>query len=159
MTPLDLLEWRRLYPRLRRFAAVVADSDMEPDDLVQDALTSALARGGVIDRPETYLRAAIVRHATDRRRRAARWRMRLPRLAGPSAAWDRYPSDDELLDVLAPLDRAVLHLSIVEGHPLADIAEQLGISEAAVRQRAHRARRRAARTVEHPRTNLGEALP
>ncbi len=33
-----------LYPKLRRFAAVVADLDMEPDDLVQDALAATLRR-------------------------------------------------------------------------------------------------------------------
>ncbi len=156
-TPLDLIEWRRLYPRLRRFAAVVGDSDMEPDDLVQDALASVLARGGVLDRPEAYLRAAIVRHATDRRRRAARWRLRVPRVAVAAVTWDRYPSDDELLDDLGPLDRAVLHLSIVDGIPLVEIAEQLGVTEAAVRQRAHRARRRARSTLRDQPASLGEA--
>ena len=30
-----------LYPSLRRFAAVVGDDDMEPDDLVQEVLASA----------------------------------------------------------------------------------------------------------------------
>ncbi len=157
-TPLGPDEWRRLYPRLRRFAAVVADADMEPDDLVQDALASVLASPADPRHPEAYLRAAVVRHATDRRRRAARWRDRLPRLAGPTSTSDRYPSDDELLARMAPLDRAVLHLSIVEGRPHDEIAGLLGLTATAVRQRAHRARKRARIVVEDERTNLREVL-
>ena len=34
-----------LYPSLRRFAAVVGSVDIDPDDLVQDALVRALRRG------------------------------------------------------------------------------------------------------------------
>ena len=34
-----------LYPSLRRFAAVVAPAELEPDDLVHDALTRTLATG------------------------------------------------------------------------------------------------------------------
>ncbi len=40
---------RELYPSLRRFAAVVGSADIDPDDLVEDALQRALRRGPLTD--------------------------------------------------------------------------------------------------------------
>jgi len=44
-------QWRdrllSLYPSLRRFAGVVGSADMSPDDLVHDAIVSALRGGGL----------------------------------------------------------------------------------------------------------------
>jgi DNA-directed RNA polymerase specialized sigma24 family protein len=37
-------ELRRIYPRLRRFAAVVTPQEIDPDDLMQEALAKLLAR-------------------------------------------------------------------------------------------------------------------
>lgn len=146
--PLSLDEVRELYPRLRRFAGVVGDSDMEPDDLVQDALAVALSRSGPIDRPEAFLRTVMLRKVIDRRRRAARWRERMPLLAEPLAVWDRYSAEESVLERMSPTDRAVLFLSVVEGRPHKEIGVLLGVSEATVRQRAKRAKRRARLVVE-----------
>ena len=46
-----------LYVELRRFAAFVADSDIEPDDLVQDALLATLKRYELseLENPAAYL--------------------------------------------------------------------------------------------------------
>lgn len=58
----DLEEWRildDLYPALRRFAAVAAPADLEPDDLVQEALVKVLKRRSLsdLDHPaHTYAR-------------------------------------------------------------------------------------------------------
>lgn len=44
--PTDLDVWfRDAYPRLRRFAAVVAPPTIDPDDLIQDALVRVLGAG------------------------------------------------------------------------------------------------------------------
>ena len=45
-----------LYPSLRRFAAVVGPAEVEPDDLVQEALLRVLERGplGRLDNPTAY---------------------------------------------------------------------------------------------------------
>lgn len=50
------------YEGLRRFAAVTAPMDIEPDDLLQDALVRVLSRGPLSDRdnPVAYLRRTIV---------------------------------------------------------------------------------------------------
>jgi Sigma-70 region 2 len=52
----------RLYPRLRRFAAVVAPAEVAPDDLVQEALERLLARdtSGIVN-VEAYLRQTMLR--------------------------------------------------------------------------------------------------
>ena len=140
-TPLDFAEFERLYPRLRRFAAAVGDRDLDPDDLVQDAVAAMLSAHRPVLDPEAYLRTTIVRLVSNRRRRFARWRARLPRLAEATETVDTYPSDHDLLDDLDPRDRAILHLTVVEGRPSDEVAATLGLSAAAVRQRAARARK------------------
>jgi RNA polymerase sigma factor (sigma-70 family) len=134
----------QLYPELRRFAAVVASSDVDPDDLVQDALAGALRRGpfSEIENPGAYLRQAILNLERSHRRRWARWRARAhqaPQL--PAAVEDDHPSDLALLQELEPGDRALLYLSIVEDLPYAVIAELLGGDEASLRARASKARK------------------
>ncbi len=132
-----------MYPALRRFAAVVADLDMDPDDLVQDALASTLNRHRLdeLDNPAAYLKQAIVHTAANSRRSKGRLRALLPRLARHPDGLDTYPSDLAILDQLAPLDRAILYLADVEGEPLAHIANELGLTGAATRKRASRARK------------------
>lgn len=142
-----------LYPSLRRFAAVVGDSDMDPDDLVQDALAAMLERHDVSDIRQTgpYLKQAIVNAVASRRRRSGLWRVLIPRLARETTTVDTYPSDLAILDQLAPLDRAVVFLIDVEGLPSSEAAEHLGLTSAATRKRVSRARTRL-------RTILGQTL-
>ena len=132
-----------LYPMLRRFAAVVADLDMDPDDLVQDALAATLKRHELteISQPGAYLKQAIMHAVTSQRRRAARFRRLSPRLRTDTETADHYPSDLALLDALSPTDRAVIFLSDVEGLPGAAIAEELGLTHSAVRKRVSRSRK------------------
>ena len=77
-----------LYPSLRRFAAVVGDDDMEPDDLVQEALTSALTRGSLsdLDKPGAFLRKSIMNLIRSSRRSAGRRAAKANLIAGLSAA-------------------------------------------------------------------------
>jgi DNA-directed RNA polymerase specialized sigma24 family protein len=61
-------ELLRLYPRLRRFAAVVAPAEVGPDDLVQEALERLLSRDiDDIVHIEAYLRQTMVRLAANHR--------------------------------------------------------------------------------------------
>ena len=141
--PSDYEVFERLYPMLRRFAAVVADLDVDPDDLVQEALTATLRRNELseIRHPAAYLKQAILNAAGGHRRRAGRLRRLLPRLLTESVSTDRYPSDLSVLDSLAPMDRAVVFMADVEGVPHALIAEELGITVGAVKKRASRSRK------------------
>lgn len=137
--------FRTLYPSLRRFAAVVGPYEVDPDDLVQDAVARVLAKGPLtaLEHPAAYLRRTILNLARDRRRGFARWRTAVGRHgAGPAAAVDAYPSDLSVLLALDSGDRAVLYLTFVEGLPFAEVADSLGCTPAAARQRSTRARQR-----------------
>jgi DNA-directed RNA polymerase specialized sigma24 family protein len=134
----------RLYPSLRRFAAVVAPPEVAPDDLVQDALVAMLRRGPVsdLDDPGAYLKRSMLNLASNHRRRLGRGRRAMSRLraGAPSTASDQYPSDLDHLGMLRPEARAVLYMQHVEGMSLRAIADGLGLGHAAVRQIAARAR-------------------
>ena len=140
---------RELYPSLRRFAAVVGSADIDPDDLVQDALMRALRRGPLtdLDHPSAYLRRCICNLAKDTRRGLGRRRRAYAVLAATmSEGFEQtYPSDCAELLRLPPRARAVLYLQEVEGHRPAEIGSLLGMSETAVRSLSSRARRRLRR--------------
>lgn len=142
---------RELYPSLRRFAAVVGSADIDPDDLVQDALMRALRRGPLTDleHPSAYLRRCISNLAKDTRRSLGRRRRAYAATAATmSEAFEQtYPSDCADLQRLPPRARAVLYLQEVEGRRPADIGSLLGMSETAVRSLSSRARRRLRRLL------------
>ena len=142
----------RLYPSLRRFAAVVAPQEIAPDDLVHDALVALLRSGsGQVDDPGAYLRRTMLNLASNHRRRFGRARQAAGRLGvgTSSAAVDSYPSDLGHLAALHPEARAVLYLHHVEGLPLQLVADELGLSYVGTRQIAARARRALRRHIEH----------
>lgn len=132
----------RVYPGLRRFAAVTAP-DADPDDLVQEAVARTLHHHTLasLDRPGAYLRRVIVHLASNRRRSLGRWRTAVARLAPVDGVAPVYASDVADLLHLSPEARALLWLVEVEGCDYGEAAAQLGISSAAARQRAARARR------------------
>jgi RNA polymerase sigma-70 factor (ECF subfamily) len=135
-----------LYRPLRRFAAVVGPVEMDPDDLLQEAVTRTLRHRRLhqLDNPGAYLRKTMVNLASNQRRGFAINRRALTRLSATNGrgSGDAYPSDLTELMRLPSGERAVLYLSEVEGYRYAEIAQMLGCSEAAARKRALRARRR-----------------
>jgi len=134
---------KELYEPLRRFAAVIGRWDVDPDDLVQDAYTKVLMKDpSQIRDLAPYLRRTIVNLATDERRRRTRRTTALQRLGAARGTDDHYPSDLEDLMRLQPRVRALLFLVEVEGHPIADAAELVGISHSNARVALLRARRR-----------------
>jgi RNA polymerase sigma factor (sigma-70 family) len=155
----DDAAFRRLYPRLHRFASVVADRDVDPDDLVQDALVGLLrAPPGHVRDPEAYLRRSIVNGVRHVRRRSARRPVTpidaadashpLRALVGDPADGVAWPADARaVMDAVRPADRALIYLLDVEDLPGAEVARILGLSAMAVRARASRARRAARRAL------------
>lgn len=141
-----------LYPRLRRIAAVAAPSDVDPDDLLQEALTRVLRRNdlGDLEEPEAYLRRTIVNLASNHNRTKGRERRALARIAHSSSAkvLDPYPSDLGLLDELPAEDRVAVYLADVERLPASAVAEALGITVVAARARLSRARRRLRQVLD-----------
>lgn len=144
-SPSDEQEFRELYKPLRRFAAVVAPIDVEPDDLVQEALARVLARGGLarLQSPLAYLRRSVLNLAINQQRASVRRSTVLRSVdtieQGARAA--EYPSHLWGLLDLSPLDRAVLYLADVEGWGFAEISEVTGVRESTLRGRASRARK------------------
>ena len=135
---------RSLYPGLRRLAGACGPIDVEPEDLVQEAVTRALRRGPLteLEHPGAYLRQKIVNLASNRRRGHHRWQVALRRPGPAMPEADGYPSDLSELLRLEPADRAVLFLVDVEAASFLEAARVLGCTEEAARQRASRARRR-----------------
>jgi RNA polymerase sigma-70 factor (ECF subfamily) len=144
-------EWQIVsdsYPSLRRFAAVAAPFDLEPDDLLQDALVAVMRKHRLteLDHPVAYLRRTILNAAAAHSRRMVRRRVALRRYAASeaSAATPAYPSDLTELYRLSPRERAALYLHEVDGYRFSEIASMLGCSETAAKKASSRARRRLA---------------
>jgi RNA polymerase sigma-70 factor (ECF subfamily) len=139
-----------LYPFLRKIAGVAGSVDVEPDDLVQEALMRTLRKGPIsdLDNPLAFLRKTIVNLASNQRRSLGRKRMALGRLSIEEGSWPSYPADIVAILDLPPRHRALLYLVEVEDVPYAEAAEQLGMTTVAARAMANRARRRARDALE-----------
>lgn len=139
-----------LYPALRRIAAVAGSVDVEPDDLVQEALMRTLRKGPIsdLDNPLAYLRRTIVNLASNQRRSLGRKRRALSRLSTDEGWVPSYPADVEAILDLPPRQRAILYLVEVEGVPYAEAAEQMGMTAMAARAMATRARKTARAGLE-----------
>jgi DNA-directed RNA polymerase specialized sigma24 family protein len=88
-----------LYPALRRIAAVAGSVDIEPDDLVQEALMRVLRKGSIsdLDNPLAYLRKTIVNLASNQRRSLGRRRKAVARLSVEESWLPSYPADIEAI--------------------------------------------------------------
>ena len=146
---IDPDEWRivdELYKPLHRFAAVTAPADLEPDDLLQEALVMVLRRGPLsqLEQPGAYLRQTMVNLAASHNRRMGRRHRALARVWGSQdqAPSPEYPSDLAELYLLPPRERAALYLAEVEGYSFREVGRLLGCSEAAARKGASRGRQR-----------------
>lgn len=133
-----------LYPQLRRFAAVAAPVEIDPDDLVQDALERTLRARPLssLTDPRAYLFRTMRNLASNHRRRLGRARSATMRAAEKDGLSPTYPSDvAELLRLSVP-QRTVLFLRYIEQFSAAEVGEMLSMSPAAVEKSAQRARSR-----------------
>lgn len=139
-----------VYPHLHRMACVTAPPDIDPHDLVQDALVRYLQLDDrdSVRSPRAFLTATIVNLASNHRRSWTRGRAAFARLGRTEPARNEYPSDLDDLDLLPPREQAVLYLHYVDGLPFAAVAELLGCSAAAARKAAERGRRHLADVIE-----------
>ena len=138
--------WVRLV-RLAR--SVVGDSEAE--DAVQDSLVVAWRRLPQLADDERF--AAWVTRIVFRRclRRAGFLRRFLALETVPERSHTPDPASGiavwQVLSRLAPRQRAVLHLTVVEGMTDSEIAERLGITAGSVRAHRRRARQRISAIV------------
>lgn len=135
--------WRRLLALARSIVA-----DLEAEDVVQDGLIKAWRKLGSLRDPEAFgaWLTRIVANTAIAKARRRRFFEPIDGVAVAAAA----SSIDSRIDVgrlllkLAPKQRAVLHLTTIEGFSDSEIAEILGIASSSVRVHRLRARRRLA---------------
>lgn len=142
-------------PYLARMAKRVARPPIDPDDLVQDTLTRAWKYWETF-RPDSNCRAWLARILANVLKlhvvKTAEWRQILSiddlnsvTLAGPPA---RFSFDTErILEVLAPCNRHVVALIVIEGYTYAETAVELGVPIGTVMSRFNRSRKKLARTL------------
>lgn len=126
-------------PMVRLAYVLTRDSDIA-DDLVQDAFVAVHRNWAQVERPEAYLRTAVVNacHSHHRHLRVARESLVTHR----TTVADTATFDQELHDALGCLpfnQRAVLALRYFDDLDDVEIAAALGIRRSTVRTRAHRA--------------------
>jgi RNA polymerase sigma-70 factor (ECF subfamily) len=136
-------EWRRLLALARTIVA-----DLEAEDVVQDGLIKAWEKLGTLREPQAFS-AWLTRIVANAAVARARRRRVLEPIDGVFAAAPSRSVDDRLdvarlLRRLAPRQRAVLHLTAIEGMSDREIASVLGITSSSVRAHRLRARRRLA---------------
>lgn len=141
-------EWNRLV-RLAR--SVVGDADAE--DAVQDALIHAWKKLPGLDRPDafpTWIARIVARGCFRRNRRrpslAALAESPEPRV---QPAVEASLDVERLLSLLAPRQRAVMHLTVIEGLSDREIGTLLGITAGSVRAHRRRARETLNRALGH----------
>jgi RNA polymerase sigma-70 factor (ECF subfamily) len=137
--------------RLLRLARSVL-GDAEAADAVQEGLLAAWRELPALRQPAAFpawLTRVVTRRALARARRRAPWWRRLRPLAdaadvaAPEAAGGNGEIDvARMLAALAPRQRAVMHLTVVEGMSDGEIGRALGIATASVRSHRRRARHR-----------------
>jgi RNA polymerase sigma-70 factor (ECF subfamily) len=135
--------WRRLLALARSIVA-----DLEAEDVVQDGLIKAWKKLGSLREPRAFS-AWLTRIVANAAIARARRRRFFEPIDGVAVAAVEGPVDaridvGRLLHGLAPRQRAVLHLTTIEGFSDREIGEALGITSSSVRVHRLRARRRLA---------------
>ncbi len=143
--------WGRLVPFAR---SVLGDADAE--DAVQDALVVAWGKLGALAEPAAF-RAWVLRILGRLCFRRARFGRRFRSLVGlPEPTDPAAEAVGERIDVertlmmLAPRQRAVMHLTVVEGMSDSEIGTVMGIDAASVRSHRRRARERLRQVLAGP---------
>jgi RNA polymerase sigma-70 factor (ECF subfamily) len=130
--------------------------EVEAEDAVQDGLLVAWRKLSQLEDPARF-RSWLSRIVFRRCLRRTRWnRLRRALDILPEPRVETHVESDlnvwSLLARLAPRQRAVLHLTVVEGFSDTEIAVQLGIAAGSVRAHRRRARESLARIVKEGRS-------
>lgn len=133
--------YRRLRPVLLRLAHLVTGSPEAAEDVVHDAFLASGARWSSLERPDAYLRRAVVNQARSAQRRAGRDRDKAARYGRAAVVAAGQPELDETWATLRGLSerqRAALVLRFYEDLPEAEIARLLGCRPGTVKSLIHR---------------------
>ena len=133
------LHWHRLV-RLAR--SVVGEADSE--DVVQEGLLAAWCKLRKLREPgafSAWLTRIVIRRCIQKKRGALMLSVEaLPELGSVGGAVEVEIDVERVLDKLAPQQRAVMHLTVVEGMTDGEIGMLLGLRPASVRSHRRRAR-------------------
>ncbi|WP_043483750.1 RNA polymerase sigma factor [Geothrix fermentans] len=132
-----------LYPRLvsyaRRYGATF------PEDIAQEAFVILMQRDVRVEHPTAFLYGTVRTLSLTERRPMKNQNLSLEAVSEPGLAGG---ADDQVLNqevrermrLLSPTFREALWLFVVEGLSIREIADILGIPEATVKTRIHRAK-------------------
>jgi RNA polymerase sigma-70 factor (ECF subfamily) len=148
----------RFAPTLTRYAWALAGSKQDVEELVQDTFLTLWQKAATIDLATgslvPWLLVVCRNHARNQARRAAKNAGdELPEdLAAPTDAAEarerlRWVRDE--IAAMAPVDRRICELCLLEGHSYSEAATMLGLSVGAVTQRVSRSRARLKKAVTH----------
>ena len=134
-------------PHLHRSAWLLCGDAHRAEDLVQETLAKVYVRwhrrlGRPIENPAAYAQTCLVRVYISAQRRSSTHERPVENPGEQAARSDDHDLRLALTAALAqlqPLDRAVLVLRYLDDRPVADVAEVLGCSQGAVRNRTLRA--------------------
>lgn len=150
----------RHWARLVAFARSLG-GDVDAEDEVQEALITAWDKIGGLKKPGSF-RLWVTRIVARRCLRRSRSRRRLVALetigepSDPTSLEVTHRLDVErLIGRLAPRQRAVMHLTIVEGMTDSEIGLVMGILPASVRSHRRRARENLKAALERPMASAG----
>jgi RNA polymerase sigma-70 factor (ECF subfamily) len=141
------------HPRAELFCRRLCGSKEDGDDLYQDALLTALRRFGQLRDPSSF-RPWLYRILINsyRNRNRSPWRRRKADMSDESIANLRHfdPTErhiarrwlDRAMKVLSPEDRALIVLFEIEGWSISELAQLSRRSDAAVKARLSRSRRK-----------------
>jgi RNA polymerase sigma-70 factor (ECF subfamily) len=138
-----------MWPQLVALARTILAGDDEAEDVVQEDLVHAWSRLGSLRQPERF--PAWIRRIVSRRCFAHLRRPRAVAVPLPQARSEpRIEGIDieRMLSRLAPRQRAVIYLTVVEGHSAREAAAVLGILPATARVHRHRAMAHLRRALE-----------
>ena len=141
-------------PQLYRSAYLLCGDRHGAEDLVQETLAKVYLKWGRrIDNPAAYAQTTLARTFISQRRRRSNHELPYADLPDavvddPAAATDLRLTLQDVLAGLPPLDRAVLVLRYSEDLGVHEVADRLGLSPGAVKNRSMRALARARDRVE-----------
>lgn len=156
-------------PQLYRSAWLLCADRHQAEDLVQETLAKVYVRwnrrlGAPIDNPAAYAQTTLVRTFLSARRRRSSTELAyadVPERLAP----DHASSSDLRLALVAalagldPLDRAVLVLRYLDDLSVGEVADRLGLSPGAVRNRSMRALERTRPLLDTSFATAREDLP
>jgi RNA polymerase sigma-70 factor (ECF subfamily) len=135
----------RHWTSMVRFARSIV-GEAESEDCVQDALIAAWEKMSGLRQPDAFtpwLLRIVARRSFRRARGSRRW-VSLVAAGNPanphSSRGTSSVEVEQVLSKLAPRQRAVMHLTVIEEMTDSEIAEALGITAASVRSHRRRAR-------------------